>query len=103
MALLNANGQKTDHQTPRELLLQIQRSKADTNRIKLQLQLGKYYIDKPNENKKDLDSAYDFFNQAIKLSDILHTIEWRNKGLILTALCDEQAGNIPQEIGRAHV
>ena len=95
MALLNANGQKTDHQTPKELLFQIQQSKADTNRIKLQLQLGKYYIDKPNENKKDLDSAYDFLNQAIKLSDILHTIEWRNKSLILTALCDEQAGNIP--------
>src|SRR6201996_8475245 len=94
-ALLNVNGQKPNNQTtPKELLLQIQQSKPDTNRIKLQLQLGKYYVDKPNENKKDLDSAYSFFNQAIKLSDDLHSAEWKNKALILTASCDGEAGNI---------
>jgi two-component sensor histidine kinase len=71
-------------QTPKELLLAIQKSKPDTNRISLQLKLGNYYLykpasnpAKPAEHKHNLDSAINFFNQALHLSISLHETDWQ--------------------------
>ncbi len=95
MAAVAASGQERNNSLPAEWTLLIKKSKPDTSRIALLLKLGKYYIDKPNENKNDLDSAYSFLAEAAKLSDDLRFVEWKNKTLELTALCDGQAGNIP--------
>ena len=95
MPALIAAGQGHQNSTPHELISLITKSKTDTGRIAVLLKLGKYFVDKPNENKNDLDSAYFFLNQATKLSEDLHAVEWKIKALELTAQCDGQAGNIP--------
>jgi len=86
--------QLTRSDTVSAQMMLLKSCRPDTGRIKLLLALSGYYIDKPNENKKDLDSAYTFLNQALKLSEDLHRIEWRNKTLALTASCDAQAGRL---------
>src|SRR5882757_9416719 len=43
-------------------------AQSDTARIAQQLKAGSYYLLKPAEDKKDLDSAQYFFNQALRLS-----------------------------------
>jgi hypothetical protein len=50
--------------SPSEWLLLLQKSKPDTNRIKLLLQLGKHHLFKRGEYKNDLDSAFSFLLQA---------------------------------------
>lgn len=54
-----------------QLLLQIQKSKADTNRINLLLQLGKTYLLKDVQHRYNTDSAFLLFNQANQLSKTL--------------------------------
>ena len=54
-----------------ELLRQIQKSKTDSTRIILLLQLGKTYLLKDVQNRYNTDSAYLFFNQANQLSKVL--------------------------------
>lgn len=68
-------------QTSHDLRLKIQKSKADTDRVALLLQLADYYVLKPGELKIDLDSAFDCLNQADQLSNALHDITWQNKTL----------------------
>src|ERR1700710_2893503 len=44
-------------QSPKELLLAIQKSKPDTDRIILQLKVGNYYLLKRDQYESGLDSA----------------------------------------------
>jgi tetratricopeptide (TPR) repeat protein len=81
-------------QSPQQLLSKIQKSNPDTNRISLQLKLGRYYLYKPGELKDDLDSAYSFFNQATQLSNKLREIEWQYRALPLTGDYYAEAGNL---------
>ncbi|MGF7042612.1 tetratricopeptide repeat-containing sensor histidine kinase [Mucilaginibacter lappiensis] len=69
--------------TSKELLLAIEESKPDTNRIALQLKLGSYFLSKPGQFKKELDSAYNFINQAARLSHELGEVEWQYKTELL--------------------
>jgi two-component sensor histidine kinase len=68
--------------SPGYLMPLILRSKPDTNRIKLQLQLGSYYLSKPGKSESDLDSAFIFFNQAMQLSTTLRSSKWQNATLM---------------------
>jgi two-component sensor histidine kinase/tetratricopeptide (TPR) repeat protein len=53
-------------------LLQIlAQSKPDTNRVKLYLQLGEYYVYKPGELQVDMDAAFAYATQAEDLSRTL--------------------------------
>jgi two-component sensor histidine kinase len=81
-------------QFPKELLLRIQASKPDTNRISLQLQLGTYYLFKPGDYKDDLDSTYHWLNQAAKLSDSLHEVDWQYRTLALLGYYYGNAGDL---------
>jgi two-component sensor histidine kinase len=69
------NAQSVDR-VPMQLSSRIMQSKADTNRIKLLLQLGKYYLDKRGEHKENLDSAIVFFKRAEQLSKTLNSTKW---------------------------
>ncbi|MEO8855113.1 MAG: histidine kinase dimerization/phosphoacceptor domain -containing protein, partial [Ginsengibacter sp.] len=62
-----------------QLLSQIQKSKTDTNRIDLLLQLGKTYLLKDVQHRYSADSAYLLFNQANKLSKILNEPKWQSE------------------------
>ncbi|HEY5390851.1 MAG TPA: sensor histidine kinase [Hanamia sp.] len=62
-----------------ELLLQIQNSKPDTNRISLLLRLGKTYLLKDVQNRYNTDSAYLLFNQANQLGKTLNEPQWQSE------------------------
>lgn len=81
-------------QKPSELFPLIEKSNPDTNRIKLQLQLGSYYLFKSGEYKNDLDSALNFFTQAMQLSATLHSIKWQNAALTLKGNCFLEGNDI---------
>ncbi len=51
-----------------QLLVQLETSKADSNRFNILLKLGKFHIYKFGEAKIDLDSARTYLNQARELS-----------------------------------
>jgi two-component sensor histidine kinase len=68
---------------PREILKSISNTKADTNRIKFQLELGYHYVIKPGAFKTDMDSAMTVFNTALQLSRLLHADNWVNETLKL--------------------
>ncbi|WDF79030.1 sensor histidine kinase [Mucilaginibacter sp. KACC 22773] len=80
--------------SPGTIMALIQQSKPDTNRVKLQLQLGSYYLFKSGEYKNDLDSALNFFTQAMQLSTVLNSIKWQNAALILKGNCFLEGNDI---------
>ena len=94
LATLKIRAQDVQNLSPKELILAIKKSKPDTNRINLQLKLGSYYLFKPGEYKNDLDSAYNFFNQAAQLSDRLHEVDWHYKVLAMTGNYYAEAGDL---------
>lgn len=77
------NGQPATGPAPEQLLLQIKSSRSDTNRVKLNLQLGNYYLNMRGEHKNNQDSAYLHFDAAMQLSKALGAVKWQNKTLIM--------------------
>ena len=82
-------------ESQKELLLAIQKSKPDTNRISLQLKLGNYYHSKPlsapvkpGEYKHNQDSAINLFNQALQLSIKLNEPDREYNARDLIAECE---------------
>jgi two-component system, sensor histidine kinase PdtaS len=63
------------------LLTRIAESRPDTGRVALLLEAGKYYLLRPGNEKKDLDSAFSFFGPALALSRSLHSDKWINESL----------------------
>ncbi|XHR97103.1 histidine kinase dimerization/phosphoacceptor domain -containing protein [Mucilaginibacter sp. UC70_90] len=61
-----------DAQKVAELFQKLQNTGNDTNRINAQLQLGQYYLNKPGELFKDLDSSSYYITQAETLSKTIH-------------------------------
>ncbi|MBV7532323.1 histidine kinase dimerization/phosphoacceptor domain -containing protein [Chitinophaga sp. sic0106] len=78
---------------PQELLPQLKASKPDTNRISLQIKMGKYHLYKPGELKNDLDSALVFFNEALELSIKLREIDWQYKAIGMIGTYYVEAGD----------
>ncbi|AYL95404.1 tetratricopeptide repeat-containing sensor histidine kinase [Mucilaginibacter celer] len=66
---------------PDVLLREIHLAKSDTDRIGYLLQLGNYYLFKPNEYKQDLDSANKYYTLADLLSHRIRSATWQNKTL----------------------
>lgn len=79
---------------PAELFPLIKKSKPDTNRIALLNQLGGYYIFKPGNFKYDLDSAFNYLNQALQLSQDLNSSKWINATLKLKGDCYLEGNDI---------
>lgn len=78
-----AQAQDAPAESLKELVLRLRESKADTNRISLELKLGSYYLYKPGEYKDDLDSTIYYFNQALELSNKLDEKDWQYRTLAL--------------------
>jgi two-component system, sensor histidine kinase PdtaS len=68
---------------PAQLMQSVRQSRPDTNRISLELKLGSYYLFKPGSYPNDMDSTIKHFNNAMELSNILHSDEWKYKTLAL--------------------
>ena len=81
--LIRANARQRADDSPSGLVHRIQRSKRDSDKIKLELKLGEYYLNKQGQVKINLDSASVILTQAKQLSDSLHLIKWQMASLRL--------------------
>ncbi|WP_020605524.1 hypothetical protein [Spirosoma spitsbergense] len=61
---LGATGQNINRQMVNRLLNRLKNSKADTSRLSVLLELGKFHIYKAGETKTDLDSDRFYLDQA---------------------------------------
>ncbi|MDO1449693.1 histidine kinase dimerization/phosphoacceptor domain -containing protein [Rhodocytophaga aerolata] len=80
LLLLNAlpiSGQNITRKMATQLLGQLQESKADENRVKLLLELGKFHVYKAGEVRADLDSGQTYLQEASQLSDSLQLHKWK--------------------------
>jgi two-component sensor histidine kinase len=75
--------QQRSFDSPDILLVRIKETHADTNRIRLLLELGGYYLNKRGRYKNDLDSAFMLYRQAMHLSSLLRSVKWQNESLKL--------------------
>ena len=62
-----------------QLLVKLTKSKADTSRIGILFELGKYQLFKPGNVPTDLDSSLSYLNRAKQLSDSLHLLTWHHE------------------------
>jgi len=67
------------NKTPPELILALQKTQPDTNRIKLLFQLSDFYLTNSVENKTTNDSSFHYLQRAVKLADTIHTANWRHQ------------------------
>ncbi len=72
-------GQNINRPMVNQLLTQFPQSKADTSRIRILFELGKYHLFKPGNVRTDLDSSLTYLNQAKKLSNSLHLPKWQHE------------------------
>lgn len=70
-------------QNAAQSLVKLHKSGRDTNLVNIQLQLGEYYLQKPGELKKDLDSCRYYIELAKSLSIALHDADHVYRALIL--------------------
>jgi two-component sensor histidine kinase len=63
------------------------------DRIKLLLQLGAHFLFKPGSAKGDMSNAYNFLMEALKYSDSLGTLKWKNVSRSMLGKYFYQAGN----------
>ncbi|MEO8415627.1 MAG: sensor histidine kinase [Ginsengibacter sp.] len=76
------NAQPASYESQTQLRFQIQKSRPDTNRIRLMLTIGNRYLSKDGLNTYNPDSAYLFYNEANKLSKILDELKWQSESLM---------------------
>jgi two-component sensor histidine kinase len=93
MLLISVAG-ATAQNISKALLTQIESAKADTNRIKLEVEAGKLYLHKAGVFKTDIDTAFLWFNTALQLSNKLNNAKWRNEILQLKGANYIKAGNL---------
>ncbi|SHL24121.1 Two-component sensor histidine kinase, contains HisKA and HATPase domains [Chitinophaga jiangningensis] len=80
------------------MLLQeeLRSSNADTTRISILVELGKYQLYKAGEARADLDSSQQFLQAAAKLSDSLGQLSWKHEikslEMVLTMERGDSAG-----------
>ena len=66
---------------PNDLLRRLEKSKPDSNRIKLLFQLSDFYLANSIKNKNAGDSSLWYLQQSIKLTDSIHNAYWRHEAL----------------------
>ncbi|WP_461073289.1 tetratricopeptide repeat-containing sensor histidine kinase [Spirosoma horti] len=76
---LPAHGQNINRQMANQLLAQLTNSKADTGRVRILFELGKYQLFKPGNVPEDLTRSLSYLNQAKQLSDSLHLLTWQHE------------------------
>lgn len=82
-----------DAQKVADLFQKLQNTGNDTNRINAQLQLGQYYLNKPGELFKDLDSSSYYITQAETLSKTIHATGHLNRTLFAKGELDIEQNN----------
>ncbi|MEO7043892.1 MAG: histidine kinase dimerization/phosphoacceptor domain -containing protein [Ferruginibacter sp.] len=78
---LSSVSQPADENSARDLLLRLQQSKPDSNRLKILVQLSGFYKEDIRPGENDTDRACFYAQEAIKLSNTLHDVKWRHEAL----------------------
>ncbi|WP_158288389.1 tetratricopeptide repeat-containing sensor histidine kinase [Mucilaginibacter psychrotolerans] len=96
MLLTGTNGytQTPPKNSVEQLVNSLDQSRPDSSRIDILWHLGDHYLYLPGNAKEDIDSAFLYLNQAVKLSDQLQLPEWKNKVFISLATCYIEAGRL---------
>lgn len=79
LGTIPTQGQNINRQMANQLLVQLTKSQADTSRIRILFELGKYHLFKPGNVPADLDRSLSYLNQAKHLSDSLHALTWQHE------------------------
>jgi two-component sensor histidine kinase len=92
--LLSAVDSAAQSPAAERIIQALAKSKPDTGRIDLLLQLGDYNLNKPWPGKSNPDSAALLFNQALQLSASLHETQWENKARAAIGASYIKAGDL---------
>ncbi|MBF4516900.1 sensor histidine kinase [Flavobacterium sp. ANB] len=68
----------------------------NTDRVKLLLQLGSFYLFKPGAKPADLQNALSNINEALKICHTLKIQKWQHQGLMLLGKYYAQANNLKE-------
>ena len=85
-----------------EIKKRLAESKSDTDKVQLQLALGRAMIIKSGSGNKQADSALNLANQAVKLSQKIRYNDGIINSIILSALCFNKKGNADAGFRIAH-
>ncbi len=91
---LPASGQNITRNMANQLMVKLQKSKADTSRLSALIELGKFQVYKAGEVKTDLDSATVYLNQAKALSATLHLIKKQHQTESLLVIVSMERGDV---------
>ncbi|RKR04814.1 two-component sensor histidine kinase [Flavobacterium sp. 90] len=72
---------------------QLLENSKNTDKIKLLLQLGSFYLFKPGTKPQDLQNAFSNIKEALELSNKLKIQKWQNQSLMLLGKYYAQANN----------
>jgi two-component sensor histidine kinase/tetratricopeptide (TPR) repeat protein len=78
-----AKGQEASGKSYATLMNRLQRSLPDTNRIKILLEIARYYDAKPGISTNQSDSAFVYAIKAKQLSEQLRAVTWQHQSLFL--------------------
>lgn len=92
LILLNISLKAQTKENPYLLSKQISSSKDDSEKAKLYLRLGEYYLTKAGEEKKDLDSAAFCNKEAQKIGIKIGNKIIKGKVMLLDAKIDKESG-----------
>ena len=93
---LSSRAQLLTTKSPEELFTLLARSKPDTNRIELLLQLSVYYYFERDNSRQMLDSATLFIQQAEDLSHTIQSNQWAPEMLCYLGKCRLKTGDARQ-------
>ncbi|WP_426667443.1 tetratricopeptide repeat-containing sensor histidine kinase [Mucilaginibacter sp. McL0603] len=94
---LNAKAQNTSSaDSTRQLLSDLKKTTAGSERLEILIKLGSFYLYKLGEFKSDLDSADLFLSQAQELSAKLKSSKFQNKTSLLKADVLIERGDLPK-------
>ena len=95
VVILSATASAQQKKSPEQLNMMLQNAGQDTNRLKLLLELGNYYLFKPEELKPDLDSALSFLLAAKELCGRLKDEKQTTKTMWLLSRCYFEREEVP--------
>ncbi len=93
--ILPATSSAQQTKSPEQLKMMLQNTGQDSNRVKLLLELGSYYLFKPEELKPDLDSALSFLLAAKELCGRLKDEKQTTKTMWLLSRCYFEREEVP--------
>jgi tetratricopeptide (TPR) repeat protein len=83
LSFFGAGAQTVPSSISQQLLSKLNKCKPDTNRARILLKLGDYYLSKPGADQKNRDSALNFIKQEIQLTTSLKAFNLKHEGMLM--------------------